>query len=169
MAGVTYAFREGARLQRGARVSAQIVGEHLEGLRRRAGGELTPAFVVEDARRPKSPLHSLFEWDDGEAAAEYRLHQARGVIRSVVVVYRQLAAEEPKRVVAFVNLKQDERQFYISTAAGMANRDQRAIVLQQAWRDLQSFKRRYADLAEFAQLFATIEEIEAALPMAATA
>jgi hypothetical protein len=169
MAAVTYAFREGARLQRGAHVSAQILGEYLEGLRCRAAGELTPAFVVEDARRPRSPLHSLFEWDDGEAAAEYRLHQARSVIRSVVVIYRQPAADEPKRVVAFVNLKQDERQFYTSTAAAMTNQDQRAIVLQQAWRDLQSFKRRYADLAEFAQLFATIDELEAALPMAATA
>jgi hypothetical protein len=86
-----------------------------------------------------------------------------------VVVYRQPAADETKQVVAFVNLKQDERQFYTSTAAAMANQDQRAIVLQQAWRDLQSFKRRYADLTEFAQLFATIDELEAALPMAATA
>ena len=62
------------------------------------------------------------------------------MIRSVVVVYRQAAAGEPRQVVAFVNLKQDERQFYTSTAAVMANRDQRAIVLQQAWRDLQSFQ-----------------------------
>jgi hypothetical protein len=169
MAGVTYAFREGARLQQGAHVSAQVIGEYLEGLRCRAGGELTPAFIVEDAHRPRSSLHSLFEWDDGEAAAEYRLHQARAVIRSVVVVYRQPAADELKQVVAFVNLKQDERQFYTSAAAAMTDRDQRAIVLQQAWRDLQGFKRRYADLAEFAQLFATIDELEGALPMAATA
>jgi hypothetical protein len=44
---------------------------------------LTPATLVTDARDPQSPLHTLFEWDNERAAEEYRLNQAREVIRAV--------------------------------------------------------------------------------------
>lgn len=48
-------------------------------------GQLTPELVVEEAQRPKSPLHQYFEWDDSAAAVKYRLEQARTLIRSVRV------------------------------------------------------------------------------------
>jgi hypothetical protein len=70
-----YAWRDGARLQRGARVAAQVVGERLERLRAAASGELTPDRVVTDARDPGSPLHTLFEWCESEAAHQYRLER----------------------------------------------------------------------------------------------
>ncbi|MEE8568074.1 MAG: hypothetical protein V3S81_05645 [Anaerolineales bacterium] len=44
---------------------------------------LTASAVVEDARDPKSPLHSFFEWDDKKAAHQYRINQARDIIRNV--------------------------------------------------------------------------------------
>jgi len=46
-------------------------------------GRLLPADVLEEARNPDSPLHGHFEWDDTEAAAKYRLSQARALIRTV--------------------------------------------------------------------------------------
>lgn len=46
---------------------------------------LTPGEVVTAARDPESPLHDMFEWDDGKAAESWRLEQARGLIRSVQV------------------------------------------------------------------------------------
>ena len=51
-------------------------------------GRLTPEAVLTAARDPNSPLHDRFEWDDGKAAAEHRLHQARTLIRSVKVEFR---------------------------------------------------------------------------------
>lgn len=42
--------------------------------------------VVESARPEDSPLHGEFEWNDKKAGHEYRLHQARKLIRAVVVV-----------------------------------------------------------------------------------
>lgn len=44
-------------------------------------GRLTPDAVVEDAMDPESPLHDKLEWDDTEAARQYRLEQARALIR----------------------------------------------------------------------------------------
>jgi len=56
-------------------------------------GILRPADVVEAALNPKSPLHGCFEWDDDKAAKQYRLEQARKLIREVRVEYAdQLSA-----------------------------------------------------------------------------
>jgi hypothetical protein len=46
-------------------------------------GKLSPIAVIEAAREPDSPLHGYFEWDDSKAAEQYRLDQARCLIRSV--------------------------------------------------------------------------------------
>src|SRR4029434_7353041 len=48
-------------------------------------GHLHPATVVDDARDPTSPLHDFFEWDDSTAAQQYRLGQARQLIRRVKI------------------------------------------------------------------------------------
>jgi hypothetical protein len=62
-----------------------IVAE-LETIRRNAGGVLRPEDVVSFAADPDTELHSRFEWDDTEAAQQYRLWQARQLIRVTVTV-----------------------------------------------------------------------------------
>lgn len=57
----------------------------LEKIRARNNGVLTPDDVVKDARSETSPLHPYFTWDDSEAANQYRLDQARLLIRNVRV------------------------------------------------------------------------------------
>lgn len=47
---------------------------------------LTAEAVVQEAKKPSSPLHPLFEWDDGKAAEQWRLHRARNLIRAVRVI-----------------------------------------------------------------------------------
>lgn len=48
-------------------------------------GHLTPDIVLEDAHDKTSPLHGEFQWDNKLAAHQYRLQQARELIRSVKV------------------------------------------------------------------------------------
>lgn len=48
-------------------------------------GRITPDAVIADAQDKESPLHGVFEWDDSKAAHQYRLEQARELIRSVKV------------------------------------------------------------------------------------
>lgn len=55
-------------------------------------GVLLAQNVVEAARNPNSTMHDQFEWDDGEAAAAYRLAQARWLIRKVEVVIERIDA-----------------------------------------------------------------------------
>ncbi len=46
-------------------------------------GQLKPEDVVTVAANPEHPLHDCFEWDDTMAAEQYRIDQARTLIRSV--------------------------------------------------------------------------------------
>ena len=47
---------------------------------------LTAELVVADAARPDSPIHDRFTWDDTEAARQYRLVEARQLLRHVTVL-----------------------------------------------------------------------------------
>jgi hypothetical protein len=64
----------------------EIVAKRLAEIAGRNNGSLTPDLVVKDAEDSSSPLHELFEWDDGIAGHKYRIEQARHVITSVRVV-----------------------------------------------------------------------------------
>lgn len=158
-----FEFSEGARFQAGANVDPKIVGMHLELLRSQAKGELTPEDVLADAANPNSPLHSFFEWSDTEAARQYRLHQARGLIRAVVAVY--VSDDKPAvRTRAYVHVNEAGAPHYREASHVMSVSKTRKMVLQRAWRELQQWRERYKDLKEFADLFTVIDDVEKHLP-----
>jgi hypothetical protein len=64
----------------------ELVAKRLAEIAQANNGSLTPDLVVKDASNLDSPLHELFEWDDGIAGHKYRIEQARQVITSVRVV-----------------------------------------------------------------------------------
>lgn len=161
-----FAYRPGFRPF--GKVAPQIVGEHLEVLQAATGGEVRPSQVVEDARGGNSPLHPMFEWDDAQAAEQHRLDQARHLLRGVVIVYRKTEDENepPKTVNAFVRFARpnENEGSYISISAAMSDDAKRAELLRRAWSEMQSWRRRYSDLTEFAGLFNAIEQF--AIPFA---
>ena len=65
----------------GMNLSDEAVRE-LKAIEDRAG-RLTPEQVVDAAASEDSALHECFTWDDSEAAAKWRLDEARAIIRSV--------------------------------------------------------------------------------------
>ena len=158
-----YEFADGARFQAGANTNAKLVGEHLELLRQQCKGELTPQDVLADARNDNSPLHTFFEWNDGQAAEQFRLQQARGLIRSVVAIY--VSEDKPAvRTKAYVHIPEPSAPHYREAGHAMSQAKTRQMVLQRAWRELAAWKQRYADIKEFAELFEVIEECERHLP-----
>jgi len=81
-AEVRYQFREGARIK-GA--TAEVVAAEMTTIANAKGG-LSAPDVVAIAEPVKSRLHQCFEWNNLKAGNQYRLHQARNIIKSVVVV-----------------------------------------------------------------------------------
>lgn len=76
-----FVYREGKRY----RVSAEVAGKELDRIRRQPGG-LQARAVVDASASEEAPLHAIFEWENGKAADEYRLIQARNLIRSVQAI-----------------------------------------------------------------------------------
>ena len=162
-----YEFSPGCRFQSGAVQDSKAVGEHLELLRKQHKGEITPQDVLDDAKHDNSPLHSFFEWDDGIAAQQHRLAQARGLIRSVVAIYT--SSKVPAvRMKAFIHIPEKGAPHYRETSQALSETKTRDMVLQRAWREFVEWRKRYVDLAEFSKLFDAAEEVQKALPRAAT-
>lgn len=133
--------------------------EELEKIREANDGILLPSEVVEFAKDPETALHSRFTWDDSKAAHEYRLWQAREVIRVLVRVVPGVKST----VRAFVSLAQDRKAGgYRSIEDVMIDPPMRESLLDQAKRELASFRRRYKDLKELAVVFSAMDEIEEA-------
>lgn len=159
-----YEFAEGARLQSGANIDdANAVGTHLEMLREKFKGELTPADVIADAKSHNSPLHSFFEWSDTKAAEQYRLQQARGLIRAVVAVVVS-AGVPAQRMQAFVHIAEAGTPHYRSVDHAMSSERTREMVLRQAFKEFRAWQKRYEHLEELADLFKAGTEMLERIP-----
>src|SRR5690606_15303296 len=100
---------------------------------------------------------------DTAAAHQYRLQQARGLIRSVVAVYVREDAPAV-RTRAYVHVPEASTPHYREMTHAMSQTKTRRLILQQAWRDLRAWRVRYQHLKEFADLIKVMDEVEAALP-----
>ena len=124
------------------------------------GGLLRAVDVVEEARHPASPLHDRFNWDDTEAAHQWRLQQARQLIR-VKVEY--LPYQEPRyEVRAFVSLMPD-RQVpacgYRVMAEVLSEPARRQQLLGDALAELNRWRVKYFQLTELDSVFRAMERI----------
>ena len=122
------------------------------------GGLLRASDVVEEARNPESPLHSSFNWDDTAAAHQWRLQQARQLIR---VVVEMLPYNEPQyEVRAYVSLTPDRVQdnggYRVMTEV-LASPPERQQMLADALDELNRLKVRYHQLSELDSVFRAIE------------
>ena len=121
--------------------------EELERIRLAHGGILRPADVVEFAKNPNTALHSRFEWDDTEAARQYRLVQARETIRVVVQTTRP--TDNATRV--YVSLTDDRARDgggYRTMDDVMRSAAMREALLKQARADMTRFAQKYQQLTE---------------------
>lgn len=152
MTGMVYKWKDRAVLP----IEAQVAGEELERIRVSRNGRLTQDDVVAEARAESSPLHPAFEWNDETAAHKYRLEQAGYMIRSIVVTVDKSETEQvPIR--AFVNVEREKDRSYTSLAHAMSDAELRAQVVAKAWAELEAWRKRYAELNEFAKLFMVVD------------
>lgn len=138
------------------------VNAELELIRQRnPRGLLVPDEVVAFARNENTALHSLFQWDDTEAARQYRLIQARGIIRVAVKIH-----EETKEAVhVYVSLPRDRADGggYRALVDVLSDDELRDELLATAKAELASFSKKYETLrkvAEMAPIFDAIDQVE---------
>lgn len=159
-------------------VPAQAVGEHLDRLRERYPDGFTRLDVLQSAREPESPIHSLFTWDDRSAANRWRLEQAKNLTRAIMVVKTEDDDQPPVRVRAFVTVEDDDsdeedspqrragqpRQArYIGVDEALADPVKRRILLDKALVEIRGWRKRYEQLTELASIFEAVESVQQAM------
>ena len=100
-------------------------------------GKLTAESVLEDGTDPDSPLHSQFEWDDQIAAFQFRLEQARAIVRRAHVTI----LERPARRFVFVT----STDSYHPIETAMSRVEWRVELLDEFERDAARFHAKWVN------------------------
>lgn len=138
------------------RVDAQMVGEELCKIQEEFTA-INPSQIVETAKDEKNILHDLFEWDNTKAGHNWRVWQARYMLRSIttVVIDQQ---EKEHTTFAFVNIRTEETKGYQSVDMVVQSDTSRAYMLEQAKREMLIFRRKYQELKELSAIFENIDQ-----------
>lgn len=154
---IRYIFKDEPVTIKGAKgADPQVIGEALMAISVEGGGHLSPAAVVGAARDRAHALHRHFEWRDQIAAEQYRLDQARTLIRVIRVIDDQ--GEDPTPGIAFLSVKANGGHNYYTKSAVAASVQLQALVLQQAERDLHAWEKRYSEIQDICRSVRELRE-----------
>ena len=144
------------------KVDPQAAFDSVEQIRKRHNGNVSADAIVSAAKAKRHPLHPVFTWDDSEAGNEYRLEQARMMMRSFVVIRNDITSDRPQRAYEVVRTDQASspriRHVYKTVDDIMKDSDLRGELLGRALRELISLRNRYRDLQELAVVIRAIDE-----------
>jgi hypothetical protein len=131
----------------------------LEQIRDAHDGQIPPEAVVAFATNKNTALHAEFEWDNTEAAHQFRLEQARRIIRLNINI---VPTENGNvRVPMYVSLVSDRKNGsgYRTLNDVMSDEDMREQFLQQALDDFQRVRRKYETLQELTPVFSALDRV----------
>ena len=150
---MVFTWKQGTRYKTDANVAGAVCSEM------EAAGTLTADNLVEVSRPENAPLHNEFEWDNSKAADEWRKHQARNIIHSLVIVTEPGRTSEGVRAFFKLEVKSPN---YESIVAIVQEEDKYEALKNAALRELKSFQKKYAQIEELHKVFAAIAEFEEA-------
>lgn len=129
-----YNWKAGARFN----VDPQPIGEAIARLK-----SPTAAEIVEAAENERNALHELFEWDDSEAAHQYRLETAQKVARNLTVEVK-IADKEPFEMRAFEIVSQGphECKQYVPVLKALAKEEWRDEIVARIKGELETAQKQ---------------------------
>ncbi len=150
----TYKWAHGRRIS----FPASIAIPELERIAEKSGRKITAEDVLKDAKPKESLLHAAFEWDDTEAAHQYRLEQARLLIRSVRVV---VGEKEEVEIRLFYNVQDaDEGSAYYPAVRVLNEKELHQKALAQACKLLYGVLAQYDQLSELKTVRKALERVQ---------
>lgn len=153
------------------------ITEELRFIQNNNSGTLLPSHVVEYAKDPETLLHKKFEWEDSVAGHQYRLWQARQVIRLELIIVDSKSVtpgkifinmegidpEQGKSTRAFISLTIDRKgeikNGYRSIEDIISDEYLRDQMLEDARRDMNLFRRKYNMLKELSDVFDAMDKV----------
>lgn len=120
---------------------------------------LSAENIVERAKDKSNPLHNFFEWDNTEAAYQYRLQQGRVLINQVRVVV------EDKTLYGFENVRVivangDTERFYKPIIEILNNEEQRKELIKRALQTQKYWAEQYEKYTELKPIVVAIKTTE---------
>lgn len=131
---MVYQWKPGARI----RADAQEAGEILNRLERE--GRLSAKGLLDESRPEDAPLHKEFEWNDGVAAENWREHQARHIIGSILVI-----PEKSEPVRGFFKIERSDNR-YESIQTILESSDKTNLLLEEAFKEFARMEMKYKTL-----------------------
>lgn len=153
---MVYEFRQGSRFHG----DAEAIYKELKKL----GESITPDKVVMTARKEKSHMHHCFDWDDSEAGQNWRRHQARMLIGSIIM-YEDVQETEPEPPIvmrAFENVTTDDKtgqRGYVTREQVIYNPDYVAEVKAELLSQIDSFEKHLQTYEDVESLRQPVQEI----------
>lgn len=132
-------------------VDPQVVAEEIIEI----GETATPKQILEKARDEETELHKCFEWDDSIAAEKFRIQQARQLV-SFLVIREEKVPEDRPEIRFFYKTDNSRNEGYKQTRLIIQQEDEYKKLLEQAWRELKTFKAKYSCLKELQEIFELI-------------
>lgn len=140
---------------------ANLAHQTLEAIKKKRGG-LTPQLLIIESKKRSAPFHRCFEWNDSKAAAEYRIVQAREILRFLTV---EIEAEEEAvyHVRAFVapsDLGKKSNTSYVAISDVRKSKRQTQIYVQTLMDELKIVRNKIKSFKIFAGVVDAINAIK---------
>lgn len=114
------------------------------------GEDVSPAQIVDYARKPNTELHRCFTWNDAEAANKYRIFEARQVVCNLIIRKENGEKQKPTPIRLFHKI---ENGHYKPLTLIVQNEDEYELLLRQCKEALESLKRKYSSLSEYQEIW----------------
>ena len=135
------------------KADAQLVGEEIMEI----GEEATPQQILDKGRDKNTELHKCFEWDDDVAAEKYRLHQARTIVKTLVLERSEEQKENnAPEIRAFRKTDLSPVSGYKPIVKIITNNDEYQKMLKLAYSELHAIKLKYQHLEELDYILSLI-------------
>lgn len=139
------------------KADANEVAEKISELIDKNGGHCTKDDILAEAQKAASPLNVLFEWNDRKAANIQRRTQATRLMGNL----RRARNGKPSHTRAYVYVQLDDergRKGYVTIDTAVRSQSFRHQLLKQAWRELASWRQRYAGYKELSEVIGLIHD-----------
>lgn len=124
-------------------------------------GALDPATLLVEASSADSPLHRCFIWDDSAAAKQYRLHQARQLIRVAVTLIPTINNGPVRQFISVSTLRRGDTGSYLATVDIMSDEQRYRQMRADAVTALIGIEKRFRHIRELNPVFDAIAQVVA--------
>lgn len=117
------------------KVAPEVFGEEMRRLKKQFGHAVQPQALVDAASDPHNPVHNEFEWDDQVCGVEYRLDQARRLIKGLCIHMPTVKHERQVLAPAYINVRTPETDTgrgYEDLETVLDNSDFRTQMIEEA-------------------------------------